>query len=99
MACAPSWDNPDTWVPPLNTPADIAGGKTSWKSAAVTDLGFDDARHDIHTKCSSCDFVDGGDLANFNYSSKSDHFRVGRNKPSILLMTPQGDESVTFLLK
>ena len=64
-------DNPDNWSPPLNTPADIAAGKTLWESAPLTDLGFANTRHAIHGKCGSCHTYDGYDLKYFNYSNKS----------------------------
>jgi len=64
-------DNPDNWSPPLNTPADIAAGKTLWESAPLTDLGFANSRHAIHGKCASCHVYDGYDLKYFNYSNKA----------------------------
>ncbi|MBK8477846.1 MAG: hypothetical protein IPL39_16540 [Opitutaceae bacterium] len=64
-------DNPDGWLPPRHTPADIAAGKVLWETAPLTDLGFSNTQHPIRGKCASCHFRDGQDLAYFNYSNKS----------------------------
>ncbi len=64
-------ENPDTWTPPLNTPADIAAGKALWETAPLTDLGFSNSRHAINGKCGSCHARDAYDLKYFNYSNKS----------------------------
>jgi hypothetical protein len=67
-----TWDDPDTWTPPLNTDADIKAGRALWSSAALTDLNFTPStRSAIRGKCASCHVSDGEDLAYFNYSNKS----------------------------
>lgn len=64
-------DDPDTWEPPLPDDADIEAGRSLWHNRALTDLGFENERHPIRAKCSSCHVSDGFDLAYFNYSNRS----------------------------
>lgn len=64
-------DDPNAWTGPSTDPADIARGRALWESAPLTDLGFTNVRHAIRGTCASCHFVDGYDLAYFNYSNRS----------------------------
>jgi len=65
------WDDPDTWVAPINTPADIEAGRQLWHNAPLVDLGFAKTLHPIKARCASCHFEDGYDLSYFNYSNKA----------------------------
>lgn len=62
--------NPATWVPPLNTPADLAAGLALWQSAALTDPASG-ASVPIKAHCGDCHTIDGRDLKYFNYSNAS----------------------------
>ncbi len=62
-------EDPNTWEPPLNTPADIAKGKTYWESKSLTASPIDPTV--IKATCSACHTHDGMDLKYFNFSNNS----------------------------
>lgn len=63
-------ENPNTWQPPLNTPADIAQGKALWHTAMLT-LSPRQGEPTIRAHCDDCHAQDGRDLKYFNYSNFS----------------------------
>jgi hypothetical protein len=58
-----AYDNPATWQPPLNDPADIQAGQALWQTATLN------SPMAIKAHCSDCHTYDGRDLKYFNYSN------------------------------
>jgi hypothetical protein len=83
-----SWDDPTTWQPPLNTPADIQAGQALWNSANLTTVGGP-----IQAKCGSCHAQDGADLKYFNYSNLSIRVRSMFHG----LTAQQGDQIASYI--
>jgi hypothetical protein len=65
-------DDPSTWTPPLNDPADIQAGQSLWQTGNLTAPGSGA----IQAKCGSCHAQDGRDLKYFNYSNLSIQVRA-----------------------
>ncbi|CCW36550.1 hypothetical protein CTKA_01327 [Chthonomonas calidirosea] len=63
-------DDPSTWQPPLNDPADIAAGQALWQSATLKLNSLPNAPT-IKAHCGDCHATDGRDLKYFNYSNYS----------------------------
>src|SRR5579875_803138 len=63
-------DDPSTWKPPLNDPADIAAGQALWQNATLK-LNSLPGAPTIKAHCGDCHATDGRDLKYFNYSNYS----------------------------
>lgn len=59
-------EDPQTWVPPINTPEAIAEGQAIWSTATITERGAT-----LLVQCKDCHAYDGRDLKYFNYSNTS----------------------------
>ena len=62
-------DDPATWTPPLDTPADIAAGEQLWLEAQLVESTLSDET--VVATCSSCHAEDGRDLQYFAFSNRS----------------------------
>ncbi len=63
-------EDPNTWVAPLNTPADIAEGETLWRSRNImTNNPLDPTP--FKASCADCHSQSGYDLKFFNFSNTS----------------------------
>lgn len=63
-------DDPAQWMPPLDTPADIAQGEALWRgSVALRESPLHDDQ--LLASCSDCHAQDGRDLKFFAYSNAS----------------------------
>jgi hypothetical protein len=84
--------DPKTWLPILDTPADIAAGKTLWSNANLKSSYKTNAPN-IRARCSECHTQDGRDLHQFNYSNYS---IVERSKFHGLNQT-QGEQIASYI--
>ncbi|HTS46439.1 MAG TPA: hypothetical protein VMH05_00760 [Bryobacteraceae bacterium] len=84
-----SWDNPATWQPPLNDPADIQAGQTLWKTGALKSA----SGTALVAKCADCHTQDGRDLKYFNYSNYSIRVRSMFHG----LSAQQGDQIASYI--
>ena len=86
------YDDPNTWQPPLNTPTDIAAGKTAWYQAALT-APTPTGPVTIQANCTSCHAQDGRDLKYFNYSNNAIRARAVFHG----LTAQQGDQIASYI--
>ncbi len=82
-------DDPATWQPPLNDPADIQAGQTLYKTANLQSA----SGTPIQAKCADCHTQDGSDLKYFNYSSHSIRVRSMFHG----LTQQQGDQIASYI--
>lgn len=90
-----TFDNPATWVSPLNTPADIEAGRNLWTNAVLVDwFPYENQRKTIWAKCSDCHPRSGRDLAYFNFSPRS----IRERSKFHGLTTDQGNQIAAYIL-
>ena len=63
-------EDPNSWQPPLGTPADILTGENLWRKGALKANGLAKAPP-IRAHCGDCHTADGRDLKYFNFSNAS----------------------------
>lgn len=63
-------EDPATWTPPLNTPADIAAGEQLWNARNIM-VESPLSTRPVVASCGDCHSVSGYDLKYFNFSNQS----------------------------
>ncbi|MGA2598718.1 MAG: hypothetical protein ABSH09_17210 [Bryobacteraceae bacterium] len=63
-------DDPNSWLPPLADPDQIAIGRNLWRNAPLKANGLPNAAG-IQAHCADCHAADGRDLKYFNFSNAS----------------------------
>lgn len=85
-------EDPNTWQPPLNTPADIAEGARLWNTRNIM-VESPLSNGPVRASCGDCHSQSGYDLKFFNYSNRS----VAGRSVFHGLTQLQGDQIASFI--